>query len=573
MGAARLAYYWVDFTIGRILKDTRDSGRQRLVLYDRCALDMAVDPLRYGLSSRRGARLLWKLTPRPDRVVLLFDDPARIAARKSELDRDEIARQLREWLELARQGQVDTIIRVDASPEELARRVSDVVIGAFVEKNGGDLSTAARAEQNLGAIAVALGGGGGVGLRKLTGRAAAPGTSRQDGSSPVYAAVRSKSGRRLLIPMADRRASSAAVRASNPQKVVARLATRLLATGLRVGLAQPFLRSRWSFVHDDGSLHGSAVPSALHEHLSKVFGVERVLTAISMGTPGRHQKPVIQVMTPDGRILGYVKVGWNQATIPLVQRDEAKLRELAAVRFSTAMTPRVLHAGWWNGCYLLFELPPMEKWTRAPRHPAARHLTFLLELHQTGPGPRGERVERWVRRIGERLKDLREQGMLYQAHGIEWALETCLGRAAGWELPLGPRHGDFTPWNTARVGDRLFVFDWEYSEEDSLPGWDLFHFLVQTSVLVRNRPAHSVYASIVQDERYRSLIRAHLDALRVPVEAHEVLFALYAADVSSWYLCRDRHDSQDKGPALRKAWESILFLFSTGEAARTWKDD
>lgn len=131
----RLLYYSVDFVLGAWLRDRIPLAKFRLLLYDRCALDMVVDPLRYGLSSARGTRLLWRFIPKPDLVILLYDDPERIHARKPELPVEEIARQNALWLQLAAEGEVDAIIRVDAGPEEIAARVKELIIEAFIARN------------------------------------------------------------------------------------------------------------------------------------------------------------------------------------------------------------------------------------------------------------------------------------------------------------------------------------------------------------------------------------------------------------------------------------------------------
>jgi len=60
-------------------------------------------------------------------------------------------------------------------------------------------------------------------------------------------------------------------------------------------------------------------------------------------------------------------------------------------------------------------------------------------------------------------------------------------------------HGDFAPWNL-RVdsNDRLMVLDWERGEDQGIPGWDWFHYVVQTSILVRKEKAEDTYRRIVR---------------------------------------------------------------------------
>jgi thymidylate kinase len=98
----RLTYYWLDQVVGFWVKvrPCRDAGG--LVLIERGYWDMLVDPLRYRLGCPPWVlRALGALVPRPGLVVLLGGDPDVIAARKGELDADEVARQLASWRRFA----------------------------------------------------------------------------------------------------------------------------------------------------------------------------------------------------------------------------------------------------------------------------------------------------------------------------------------------------------------------------------------------------------------------------------------------------------------------------------------
>ena len=41
----------------------------------------------------------------------------------------------------------------------------------------------------------------------------------------------------------------------------------------------------------------------------------------------------------------------------------------------------------------------------------------------------------------------------------------------------GFAHGDFAPWNLLRADDAWVAVDWESSEQEAPPFYDLFHFL------------------------------------------------------------------------------------------------
>lgn len=132
----RVSYYATDVLLGTLLKDRVAASRQKLVLYDRCFLDMAVDPVRYGLASDRGILSLWRVLPKPDRVVLLYGSADLVHDRKPELPPPEIDRQLQRWRELAESGQVQTVLNVDAEPAVLVRELLPLIDEAFHEING-----------------------------------------------------------------------------------------------------------------------------------------------------------------------------------------------------------------------------------------------------------------------------------------------------------------------------------------------------------------------------------------------------------------------------------------------------
>lgn len=145
----RLCYYSFDFIVGNWLKDRIESAKQKVVIYDRCALDMVVDPVRYGLSSSWGIKLIWRLIPKPDKVILLYDDPERIYNRKPELSITEIDRQLKKWLQLHEKGWVDAIIKIEASPEIIAERIQHLIIEAFIQKNHSFIPDSPLPEEEL----------------------------------------------------------------------------------------------------------------------------------------------------------------------------------------------------------------------------------------------------------------------------------------------------------------------------------------------------------------------------------------------------------------------------------------
>jgi len=66
-----------------------------------------------------------------------------------------------------------------------------------------------------------------------------------------------------------------------------------------------------------------------------------------------------------------------------------------------------------------------------------------------------------------------------------WRLAPEIAEALGslWRA-TGRIHGDLAPWNALDTGNGWALVDWEWSREESLPGWDVWHHLVQAHALL-----------------------------------------------------------------------------------------
>jgi hypothetical protein len=97
-------------------------------------------------------------------------------------------------------------------------------------------------------------------------------------------------------------------------------------------------------------------------------------------------------------------------------------------------------------------------------------------------------------------------------------------RHGATELRFGTWHGDFTPWNMARLEDGIFVWDWERSGPAPV-GLDLLHFLFQSTCRFEGRnPARSV-------EICRERTPGLLPLLDVPMGSENALWSVYQMEL------------------------------------------
>ncbi len=70
---------------------------------------------------------------------------------------------------------------------------------------------------------------------------------------------------------------------------------------------------------------------------------------------------------------------------------------------------------------------------------------------------------------------------------------------AGKQVRTTLYHGDFAPWNIRVVSSQnLEAFDWERGSLQGIPGWDWFHFIIQTAILARRHSVPRVAAEVGQ---------------------------------------------------------------------------
>ena len=539
----RLFYYGIDFLVGGWWKDRARKPGEKVVIYDRCALDMQVDPLRFGLPNARGTRLLRQLTPRPDLVLFIEDTPERIWERKRELEMHEMREHMQTWRELAREGVVTAVLRAEGAAET-GERVADLVHQTYVEHAVSEQRVPASLESCIQVLAAQS-----ETIRVRIARSDTK-TSPWWHRHRQYAILPSLNDPRILAPLDSPQAAVAALDVYNPQRPLARIWKRAAELAFRTGLA------RWVF-RDTVSIEtlraDARLPESLFsDYLESLLG-QPVTLGMTPGTPGAHAKPVTRVADRDGCALAFVKTGWNHATATLVGNEIAVLKRLADVHFSTARVPAVKHAGEWRGFSMLV-MDAVEA-RRSSAQITDAHLQFLAELHEATLDRQPLEWKAWSESIDGMLGHLQNAGHHYFAHLMRRALHVANNRISQCTIPSSMRHGDFAPWNIREADGRLLVIDWESASEASLPAWDLFHFLVQTANLIEGKRPVEIFEQVFQPGSTRTLIERFFHTIRVDQLLIEPLFVAYLVEVLCQSLVREGLHCEFQE---RNCWAALL---------------
>ena len=532
----RILYYSFDFMLGYWLRDRIQSARQNLIIYDRCYLDMAVDPLRFGLSSTRGFNIVQKLLPKPDMVILLHDDPEKIFERKPELSKAEIRAQNNLWFKFISQGQVGAAIEINADPENIAARVVRLLIDAFIYKN----NYHERGSNKIQWLKKMIRNGEVANQKRVTATSA---ESKQATLKPIsdkFRLLGFPDGRRFIVPFSSQKIVSSALSLYHPQSKAARLGKGLLATKIGSHIAMNFLPEVPDY---NEYLHCKAVEETLPELLQDLFKHHDLTFSISLGTPGVHRKPVMQVFTSGGEILGYVKIGWNDATRGLLKNEADALKFLQKHIPRTFTAPSVLYETEWCGNYLFVQSALHSDSQVEPRQALnQQYIDILLELAKL--------ESRWMalydsafwQRIMHRFENISHE---YYKHIVAAVIENIQKLNLNEKLPFVLSHGDFTPWNMKHLhNDMVYIFDWEYFNKDFPAGWDLFHYFIQTQFLLYKNTAGQVYHNMNSDSVFKNLIFAYLSKIGIigPEKYLQPMMLLYLIERLTFYLSMNQFE-------------------------------
>jgi len=497
----KLTYYFLDYMFGYWIKVRPALVKSTLVLFDRYYDDLLVDPKRYRYGGPMWpVKWLQRLIPQPDLYFVLDVPVGKLRERKQEVGLEELQRQIKAYREFAFSMSNAVLLDGSQSVEEVVRQAQEVVLDYMHERylKRRHLWFPEKKEERLSLLSNVLG------LKVSLG-------------NPTHAYLGLPDGRGYLLPLDNFTVFYQGLNLYPAQKRRARWGKRLfLALGkvklITLGLPKVCL--------EEGN-------SSIFQTLRELFGREDLCFAVSLGTPGPHRKPVIQVMDLEGKVLGFAKIGWNEFTKELV-RHEGKMLQLLNQQNFPFKVPRVLYTyddNNWNIC--VQEPPSPYSYTRsAPQRLREDYINALCAF--------ADKVVRWEpleetsfwNCIIARAQQIQSN---FWHHTVARAMEKIREQWRDKKVPLHLAHGDFTPWNAMLVNGRLYLYDWEYAKEWAPAGYDLFHFLVQISWLLEKKKPKEI-VDIVLMKAYEKDLHKYWGRLEIGTDEVKKLFQIYLLD-------------------------------------------
>ena len=375
------------------------------------------------------------------------------------------------------------------------------------------------------------------------------------GRVEAYLVLPRASNPRLLVPLGSPQAAAAALRRNHDAtSKKARLARAALSVGLRVGLTQR-VADRVDVFVDPTLSPAERSRHVLTEHLRDLFGRRDLEMAVILGVPRLNRKPVLQVLASDGTVVGYVKAAWNDLTAGLVRNEARVLSDLADAKPTTFTPPAFVAAGPWGDLELIAASALPNAARPDPGQILDPPMAVIAEIADLW-GRSTARLADSPYWAGVRERLDRQGGSEVLHRAVDWIEQ----RHGHEDIAFGAWHGDFTPWNMARLGGgsggpgetgRTYLWDWERAAP-APAGLDLLHFLFQGVCRFEGKaPAAAVETC---SERLASL----LPVLDVDAGSERALWLLYRLELLLRY-----EEARMTGVLARpsKIHEGILEMF------------
>lgn len=214
-----------------------------------------------------------------------------------------------------------------------------------------------------------------------------------------------------------------------------------------------------------------------------LFGTANIEeTALYCGFPGPLQKLTIYYPGHDGDLGKVAKIALNPSADEAIAQEAHWLYTLGCSQPTADFMPRLLQQGTLP-CGRRFLAMLALPQGRPCRRFTELHRNFLRVLSRQRPPLTPWAQSELYRRLDARLHSL--MPILTPAYRdlMQSVLDEINQNLGARSIPTCLGHCDFTPWNVRIADNRLFVFDWEYTEANSNPLHDFLHFhLIQRAL-------------------------------------------------------------------------------------------
>jgi len=247
--------------------------------------------------------------------------------------------------------------------------------------------------------------------------------------------------------------------------------------------------------------------SLLASFIKKSYGISNATLSISLGDRDLF-KPVVQILSLSGEIIGFVKIGWDLKSVWRIKNELLAINFVSRQRLQLLNVP-VVASTLDHKSYFLYATGFCKGQNLAPNRVGIGRIKEAVCEISSLEMSRQKLIDSiyWIDLLAK-IRSL--ENMFYQCV-LKEVCKSIADDIGNRVLSFCFSHGDLVPWNIKCYDDRLFLYDWEYARHFVPPGWDAFHFEVQVAYYLKNGDVRSVWESIHRkDGRTRWIFEAML---------------------------------------------------------------
>lgn len=471
----RFIYYFTDFVLGYWLVIYPRRARSTLIVGERYFADILVHPARYGFNLPHWImRAFSVMVPKPDAIILLSGDAQRIYERKPELDVQTITNQLAKYTQEIMHWGNHYIADTNETADEVLRQVECYLGDLMQQRTLKTRHTTLLAFPRFGRTRILI--------------------------SPD---IDNKNLARLYSP-----ASTLGKLSMMPLKIPSWVFRLLVSKPCKTAFYGDFPRIQ--------------ADSIIKQYFN---GFDKLSISYYMGNGGPRSKITAQV-SHRGNVIAYVKIARTENTKALLDNEYQSLHLVRGKLDGSVPNPLELYSH--AGLMYMFTSVPNDTYTASKYTLTESHLKLARTIFKYNATNCSIDEYLDAHDLESRIKSIRfnefstQSGMIAK-QGLRYVKQHFQHKS----ISIGRKHGDFCPWNILiNNKGRLYIFDWEYSEENHSALSDVLHFVRSCCHFVWHYAPQRTAESMLTNNAIRNLA-SNLDIKLQDIPAYAVIYLLH----------------------------------------------
>lgn len=355
-----------------------------------------------------------------------------------------------------------------------------------------------------------------------------------------YLEIKNKEGKIWLIPFASVRKGLELYQPSSKKGV-------LLKKYISAFKYLPFILSKFGI-----NIVQLTIDSDFSSIVQDLFDTTGIMYSLFLGTPGRDNKPTIQLYTSK-RILAYCKFSSNPRICVSFYKEARAFEYLHSKGLTTI--PKLLYLDQVDEDQTIFVQSTNKNFNAVTLHEITdKHVEFLLDLSNKTRKICYFNDTDYYKMLQDFETNLKKMPFLCDEDMIEEIIQLIKNKLENVK-EYSFYHGDFTPWNTyLSKSNSIEAFDLEYAKYTYPKMLDIFHFFTQIKLYESDENVDEI---LIDFKRY--FIFGDLSGL---FENAYLSYLFYLVDIINFYLERDYGAFSEKTiRCLETRYELMVYCY------------